>query len=129
MVDNLDFLKPNQDDNAATSELKKATLQAVADGDSEELANIKLCAILSLVLKQGRKDKVFLDKAGESINAALQLYRDSVVRETMKSLSDVPQEARSFALIIGLQVVEKKIRAAEKQLANDAAAFEEFIAS
>jgi hypothetical protein len=127
MGDNLDFLKPNQDDNEATSELKKATLKAVEDGDSEKLANIKLCAILSLVLKQGRKDKDFLDKAAESVNAALQLYRDSIIRETIKSFSDVPHEARELALVIGLQVVERKLAAGEKELEKDAADFEAFI--
>lgn len=127
MSDNLDFLKPNQDDNEATSALKKATLKAVADGDSEELANIKLCAILSLAMKQGRKDNDFLDKAAASVNAALQLYRDSIIFETIKSLSDVPHEKREFALAISLQVVEGKLAAGERQLEKDAEAFGAFI--
>lgn len=115
----LDFLKPQNDDSEELATLKTSISGVVERNDPEELAHIKLISVVSYAFGRDQNDDEFIDKFETVLEAAISLYRDSVNYMTLKGLHEVPSGVpRDIALEIGLSALPSKIEESEKRVAE-----------
>lgn len=116
-MENLDFLKPAEGDD-----LKESFQKALDDNDLVVVAYMKLMSIVTLILKKKEPDEKFLDVAGDALEAAINLFRDSVNYATLAGLDKIPAESQNVTLKFGLSVLVQQLKKTEQRLSLLAAA-------
>jgi len=112
----IDFLKPAEGDNKVVSDLKESLQKSLDDKDLVAIAYMKLMSIITLILKKKEPDEKFLDVAGDALETAINLFRDSVNYGTLAGLDKIPAESQNVALKFGLSILVQQLKKTEQRL-------------